>query len=321
MKRIISLTLTVLMLVTLLLTATSCEFGMEGITGYTQLRDHVASNKVALTDYASMYLVQDTEDGAGEIHATIAGRTTSANIYVTLILDGSVEKAKFLCELRDMATDTEILATATGEILLTHYTGNELVEFTTIENMAFSEISNREFVSALLNALLLAIDNYTTENLDMSVRDLGFIVLSDKYMTPGTEVEVEEDLGGMFSSARLILAGQMLLMGLGMVFLVLAVLWLVLLIFKKVFYKDPAATAAKAAKQAAKAEKETAKAAPAPVAAPAVAPAPVQDDGQLIAVITAAVAATIEADPALSSQFASGFRVVSFKKTEKTRNR
>ena len=59
----------------------------------------------------------------------------------------------------------------------------------------------------------------------------------------------------------------------------------------------------------------------APVAAPAVAPAPVQDDGQLIAVITAAVAATIEADPALSSQFASGFRVVSFKKTEKTRNR
>ena len=46
------------------------------------------------------------------------------------------------------------------------------------------------------------------------------------------------------------------------------------------------------------------------------------DDAQLIAVITAAVAAAIESDPALTSQFASGFRVVSFKKTETTtRNR
>ena len=51
-------------------------------------------------------------------------------------------------------------------------------------------------------------------------------------------------------------------------------------------------------------------------------PAPAADDAQLIAVITAAVAAAIESDPALTSQFASGFRVVSFKKTEKTtRNR
>ena len=84
----------------------------------------------------------------------------------------------------------------------------------------------------------------------------------------------------------------------GMVFLVLAILWMVLLIFKKVFYKDPN-------KQEKKAEAPAE--APAPVAAPA-------DDGALVAAITAAVAAYIDSDPALSSQFAGGFRVVSFKK-------
>ena len=86
--------------------------------------------------------------------------------------------------------------------------------------------------------------------------------------------------------------------GMGMVFLVLAILWMVLLIFKKVFYKDPN-------KQEKKEEAPTE--APAPVAAPA-------DDGALVAAITAAVAAYIDSDPALSSQFAGGFRVVSFKK-------
>ena len=41
MRKIISLTLAALMLVTLLLTATSCELSMEAMTGYTQLRDHL----------------------------------------------------------------------------------------------------------------------------------------------------------------------------------------------------------------------------------------------------------------------------------------
>ena len=39
MKKIISLTLAALMLVTVLLLATSC--GMESMTGYTRLRDHI----------------------------------------------------------------------------------------------------------------------------------------------------------------------------------------------------------------------------------------------------------------------------------------
>ena len=140
-------------------------------------------------------------------------------------------------------------------------------------------------------------DEYTTKNLDMNMHELGFIALSEKYMAPTEVVEAEEDLGGAFSPVRLKKAGLMIIQGLGMVFLVLAVLWLVLLIFKKVFYKDPAATAKKAEQ-------------PAP-AAPAHAPA---SNDALVAAITAAVAAYIESDPALSSQFAGGFRVVSFKR-------
>ena len=72
-----------------------------------------------------------------------------------------------------------------------------------------------------------------------------------------------------------------------------------------------------AAKMAAKTQPQAPVQAPveAPVEAPA--PAPVvapADDGALVAAITAAVAAYIDSDPALSSKFAGGFRVVSFKK-------
>ena len=43
----------------------------------------------------------------------------------------------------------------------------------------------------------------------------------------------------------------------------------------------------------------------------------VQDDGELIAVITAAIAATIESSE-YKNEFVGGFRVVSFKRSEKT---
>ena len=66
-------------------------------------------------------------------------------------------------------------------------------------------------------------------------------------------------------------------------------------------------------------------AAPVPAVAPAadalLMNAPVAGDDALVAAITAAIAATIESDPALASQFAGGFRVVSFKPTAKSRNR
>ena len=66
-------------------------------------------------------------------------------------------------------------------------------------------------------------------------------------------------------------------------------------------------------------KKETPMQTPAPT--PVVQNAPIENRGALIAAITAAVSAYIDSDPSLKSQFAGGFRVVSFKPTTKARNR
>ena len=98
---------------------------------------------------------------------------------------------------------------------------------------------------------------------------------------------------------------QTALLGMLVIFAVLSVLLIVLTAFKFIFYKQP------------KTEKkpEPVKAeAPAPVAAPAPAPAPAPaepaaaDDAELVAVITAAIAAMMDAPQ-------TSFRVVSFKRT------
>ena len=100
------------------------------------------------------------------------------------------------------------------------------------------------------------------------------------------------------------LAGQMTLQGLGTVFLVLAILWGAMTLFKLLLHDLPAKRKAAAQK---KAEAE----APEPEAVPAQTET---DPGELIAVISAAVAACRaeagEPDP-------TGFRVVSFKKTHR----
>ena len=132
---------------------------------------------------------------------------------------------------------------------------------------------------------------------------LSFMVLTIQAEAP------EEDLGGIFSGERFAYAGEMLVLGIGMVFLVLAILWMVLIICAKTMggAEKKSATADKPVKAE---PKPAPKAAPAPVAAPA----PATSDDAIVAAITAAIAMTIESDPALSSQFAGGFRVVSFKK-------
>ncbi len=322
MKKIFRFSLAALLLVALLLSAVSCEFGMESITGYTQLRDHIIDEvgydqNLNLNEYATIR-ASELEEGGSELCAAIGAMTASGvPVRIFLTMNGSVEKVYLVCEILDPAT-AAVAATGKADILLTHYTGNETLSFESVENMnMFSENTYREFATTLLNSLLLALDTYACDKLDINVRDMGFIALSDKYMANVETVEAEEDLGGAFSAARWTKAGLMILQGLGMVFLVLAILWIVLLIFKAVFYKDPAKEASKAEKPAKTEKKETPSPAPAPVAAPA----PAADDAQLIAVITAAVAAAIESDPALTSQFSSGFRVVSFKKTDKSRNR
>ena len=306
MKKIISLSLAVLMLVIMLLTATSC--GMEGVTGYTRLRDHIKANGgdqfvIALDaaavsiDSANVAVLVDDEGNEQIILLGYAISTSNGVVYqATLYMTGSTEKARLVYEVLNIST-AEVVSSAEINVLLTHYTGNELVTLDSVSNiLPGNEQPHRQNATALLNSLLLALDTYTTKNMDMNAHELGFIALSEKYMAPAEQTEADEDLGGAFSPARLQTAGLMIIQGMGMVFLVLAVLWLVLLIFKKIFYKDPAA-----AKKAVE---------PAP-AAPAATPA---NDDALVAAITAAVAAYIESDPALSSQFKGGFRVVSFKK-------
>ena len=330
MKKIISLTLAAQMLVTLLLTATSCSFGMESTTGYTQLRDHlsetVGDNKPAALDHqavglssASVSSVTLEGEDSNNVRAVGYAKTGSYVLQITLTLNGSTEKARAYYEVLN-ADDGKAISTAYITVLLTHYTGDDLVAFEAMEGITpITELTNRQNASALLNSLLLALDTYTTANLGIDLHDLGFIALSDKYMADVETAEAEEDLGPAFSPERLSMAGLMIIQGVGMVFLVLAILWLVLLIFKKVFYKDPAKTE-KAAKVEKKPEPAPEAPAPAPVPAPAPAAAP-GEDGALVAAITAAVAAYIDSDPALTSQFASGFRVVSFKPTSKNRNR
>lgn len=105
------------------------------------------------------------------------------------------------------------------------------------------------------------------------------------------------------------LSGEMLLKGLGTVFMVLVILWAILALFGKIFgtqQKKPAEPKTpKAPKQTA--PKEAPKAEPVPIvpAAPAA-----TDDGALIAAITAA----IEAYRAEEGSGALPFRVVSFKR-------
>ena len=114
-----------------------------------------------------------------------------------------------------------------------------------------------------------------------------------------------EDLGGFMSPERLEIAGQVVLIGMGMVFAVLALLWGVLAIFGKVMTSGN--------------KKKTANEQPAEAPAPVAAPAgetgtAAEDDEELVAALTAAVAAAIASDEELSSRFASGFRVFYFKK-------
>ncbi len=119
-------------------------------------------------------------------------------------------------------------------------------------------------------------------------------------------------LSALTTAEMLSLSGEMLLRGMGTVFMVLIILWAILGIFGKVFGGvKKEAKAAPAPKAPAAPKESAAPAAPhalAPTAAPAVSPAPAADDSQLIAVITAAIAAYQSA----SGQPNLPFRVVSF---------
>ena len=106
-----------------------------------------------------------------------------------------------------------------------------------------------------------------------------------------------------FDSERLVLAGQVTLIGMLMIFSVLAILWAVLVISAKIFAKP-----AQSAKPA-----PAPKAAPAPKTAPVVCAPAASNDAELVAVLTAAVAAYMASENPGTSP--SGFRVVSYRRT------
>lgn len=112
------------------------------------------------------------------------------------------------------------------------------------------------------------------------------------------------ELGGAFSVERWAYAGRMTLLGMVMIFAVLGLLWGILAIFKLIMVGG---TPKPEKKKSAIAEvvEESATVAEEPEAA---------DDGELVAVIAAAIAA-YRASEGMDAADASSFRVVSFRRT------
>ena len=122
-------------------------------------------------------------------------------------------------------------------------------------------------------------------------------------------------------SDRIEYAVQGTVTGILMVFAVLTLLTLILYGSKYIFYDIPnkAKERARDAENAGSIQPAEPIVATAPAAVPESAPAPVavQDDGELAAVITAAIAAMIESGD-YKNEFVGGFRVVSFKRSTNT---
>ena len=101
-------------------------------------------------------------------------------------------------------------------------------------------------------------------------------------------------------SDRLMMGLQTALLGMGVIFVVLIILWAVLSVFKLVFYKS-------------KAEEKAVEPTPAPavVESTPTAPTPTaQNDEEIVAAITAAIAVMLDVPQ-------TSFRVVSFKRSAK----
>lgn len=129
-------------------------------------------------------------------------------------------------------------------------------------------------------------------------------------------VPTDEELGGAFSSTRLTWALQVTLVGMVMVFTVLAALFGVFSITKVFLYTIPEKKKAKAeAKKAAEAALKNGMADNITTDIPAEETSVEiqQNEDELVAVITAAIAATISEGN--YPEFASGFKVVSFKRS------
>ena len=118
------------------------------------------------------------------------------------------------------------------------------------------------------------------------------------------------DLGGAFSPERIKYSLEMTGLGLIAVFAVLALIWLILAIFKFFLYdvaknKDEAASTHAPSKTAKKVES---------VPTEVVKSTANTENDATVATIIAAISAYNAEDPQLSEQYSNGFRVVSFKR-------
>ena len=111
---------------------------------------------------------------------------------------------------------------------------------------------------------------------------------------------------GMTFGERAMEAGTMVVMGMVMIFAVLASIMAVLMIMERVF----------ACKAEGKAKAAEPKPAPKAPEAPAPVVETVEDDGAVIAAITAAISAMLAAESG-DSAYQGGFRVVSFKRSNR----
>ncbi len=298
-RKIIALSL----LVMICLSVVACE--TTATSAYSKLYDHVAGKvdngtAIKLPYEAEQDIVAFIFIENDSLYLSIQEQVNAEGYRIDVKFEPGTPDS--LTWIYRQASGTNVLKRAEAKLELRSYTGMDMIAFDDTTGFPLSELTvHRLYATDMTNIALMALDEYCVKNLDVSVTELGFVSLSDKFLyTDTTNVEGTEDLGSAFSSARISYALRMTLLGMGMVFAVLALLWIVLAIFKKAL-----------------GGKEPAKEKPAPVAPVAPSPAPVApaaDEGATVAAITAAIAAMIESDPALRSQFAGGFRVVSFKK-------
>ena len=121
-----------------------------------------------------------------------------------------------------------------------------------------------------------------------------------------TKNPTNEELGGFFSAERIKYAVLVSVQGMVMIFLVLSILWGVVALMKVFLHDIPAKKEAKKAALA-----KAVEVAAAPVEQPVPVTEPEEDEGEIVAAITAAIAVMLQSEE-YKGQFESGFRVVSF---------
>ena len=295
------------MLLCLCMSMTSCEqettFGkyfayLEGLENQTDVMK--ADGVLTVSAKPLTNIEEDTQ----KIMFVSSAKATGAVISVALYLVDNTSTYHF--EFSIMSdTNNAPYVFGEGDIDALGYTGNDLVTFDTYKDYTYNsnyyETDYRSTATTMLKTLVLAMKPMMAKA-DVNVEDFYFISV-DFPETDNTATDTEDDLGGAFSAERWVYVGQMLVLGMGMVFLVLAILWIILLIFEKAMGNKP---------QTQPTTQQVAEPTPTPTVP--VTPTAPQNDDAVVAAITAAIAAMIASDEGLSQEFAGGFRVVSFRR-------